>query len=167
MGIRAISFPPETIVVEADDLFSQPSSLIACCLTCHHLFCNTMYSRLKTNHPVYFNTLAYIYIVDHCSRNASSFAFFKVTSILSEFFRDILRTIFLKSVLGSLCFSTFLFSSTSFYYLIQTCYFSLIFTELRLAAITIGTSTKQELQFCDSGPAQALMANCCGPKQTI
>lgn len=27
------------------------------------------YSRLKTNHPVYFNTLAYICIVDRCSRN--------------------------------------------------------------------------------------------------
>lgn len=51
------------------------------------------------------------------------FFFFNATSILAEYFRDVLRAIFLQSVLGSLCFSTFLFSSNSFYYLIQTSYF--------------------------------------------
>lgn len=40
------------------------------------------------------------------------FAFFKVTSIMTEFFGDILRAIFFKSALESLCFSTSLFSSS-------------------------------------------------------
>jgi len=73
------------------------------------------------------------------------FAFFKVTLILAEFFRDILRAIFLKSVLRILYFSTFLFSSVSFSYLIQISYFPLIFAELHLVSATMGTSTKQEL----------------------
>lgn len=139
----SFSFSPEIIAFEADDLFSQPLALIACFLTCHGLFYNTVYSRLKTNHPVSFNTLVYVYIVlitapEMCP-TSTSFAVFKVTSILTEFFRDVLRAIILKSLLGSLCFSTFLFISISFYYLTQTSYFSLIFTELHSASITMGT----------------------------
>lgn len=80
--------------------------------------------------------MAYIYIVNHCSRNVLYLICFLPSNC--NFDRDFSKAVFFKTVLGSLCFSTFLFSSNLFYDLIQTSYFSLIFTNLHLASIVLG-----------------------------